>query len=205
VVVVSAAAQAVTVNLHLAKAALVATVAVIAVVLVVVALGRHKVTASVAVQITHAPQTATFAKVVSTTATVAVVSLPVGTLLPVAIQRLAAISHLAVTLPHARNSPHVVTLHLVKTSLLAVSATISRLAATSPHVKISPLAVTPLRAVILQTVNQHSQSLALPSQRLLNQQPNQAMAAKCLCHAIWRKHVRLRLSNISFKPSSTRR
>jgi hypothetical protein len=133
--------------------------------------------------------------VVSTTVTAVVASLHV------VIQRLVAIQPLAVTLPHAKSLLLVVN---VATSLLVknlLRVVISHLVATvqnvvtSPHVKISPLAVISLRAATLQTVNQHSQSLALPSQRLLSQLQNQATAAKCLSHVIWRKHALFALSN----------
>jgi hypothetical protein len=159
---------------------------------------HRKATVSVAAQIIHAPQTATFAKAVSTTATAAVVSPHVVT---VVIQPLAAISHRVVTLPHVKNLPHVVTSLLVKTSPHVRIAVILRLVATVQnavtllHVKISPLAVTLPHVVTLLIVNQRSLSLASPSQRLLNQQQNQAMAAKCLCHVIWQKHALFALSN----------
>jgi hypothetical protein len=155
----------------------------------------RKATVSVAVQIIHAPQTVTSAKVVSMTATAAVVSLHVVTLLPVAIQPL------ALTLPHAKSLLPAVNVVTSLRAKILLRVVISHLVATvqnvvtSPHVKISPLAVISLRAATLQTVNQHSQSLALPSQRLLSQLQNQATAAKCLSHVMWRKHALFALSN----------
>jgi hypothetical protein len=192
--VAMAAELAVTASLHLVKAAsavatVVETSAVIAVDLqiahlkVVVSVLR-KATVSVIVSqaallTTLAPQTATFAKVALTTVTAVGDSLHV------------VIPHRVVTLLRVKNLHHVVTLRL---------AVIAQSAATSLHVKISPLVVISPHAATLQTVNQLSLSLALPNQRLLSQRPNQAMAAKCLCHVIWRKHAPFALSNSQFEP-----
>ena len=195
-------ALAVTASLHHAKAASAVVIAVVSVGAVVISAAAIvvalltellKATVSVialtivfrdALLTTLAPQTATFAKVVSTTATAAVASLHA------VIQLLVAISHRVVTLLRVKSLLHVATSHL------AASAMISLRVATSPHVKISPLAVTSLHVATLLTVNQHSQSLALPSQRLLSQLQSLVTAVKYLCHVIWRRRVQLKLSNL---------
>jgi hypothetical protein len=166
-------------------------VVLVAAIVVVLLTVRHKATVSVR-------QTRTFVKAASMIAIAAVASLHVA-MLP-----LAAISHHAVTLPHVKNLLHVAIQHLVatlppaKSSLHVVTsprvATVQN-AAILPHVKNSHLAVTSPLAATSLTVNQLSQSLDSLNLRLLSQQLNQAMAAKCLCHAIWRKHVPFALSN----------
>jgi hypothetical protein len=197
VATVAVVLEDVTVNsLPVVVIALAHPVATLVVSVVVSMTAHHKATASVTVVQTHAllavqttpvTQAAMFAKAGSMTVTAVAASLLVVILRLVLISRHAKNLHLAVSAAILR---HVATSHHVK-SLLPV---VTLLPVKTLHHAVNVATLHPV--AISPTANPHSENHLSPNPHLPSQQPNQATAAKCSCHAIWlRKYVRLRLSN----------